>query len=196
MLSVKTILGSFLPSSSSTFREDSNPTYFIFPHINPTNSRNFNITNTKLAPSLFFEMSAGQINSFSNPFGLASPLPTLATLQAERRRLPVSQHLTQFQESFEKNDIVIVSSETGSGKTTQIPQYVAFLARQAKLTGLVACTQPRRLVATRVAERVAQEAGCELGVQVGCQIRGQDLTSGETRLMYVDPRERSVGCFR
>ncbi|KAK2601693.1 hypothetical protein QQS21_004768 [Conoideocrella luteorostrata] len=120
-----------------------------------------------------------------NFFGLTKPLPSFENLRNERAQLPVTRQLAEFKDLFLKNDVLILSSGTGSGKTTQIPPYVAFLSRQGKIVGKIACTQPRRLAVTRVSERVAQEAGCKLGAQVGYRIRGEDRTSGETRLIYM-----------
>ena len=75
--------------------------------------------------------------------------------------------------------------ETGSGKTTQIPQYVVY-DELAHLTGkLVACTQPRRVAATSVAQRVADEMDVTLGEQVGYSIRFEDVTSRSTMLKYM-----------
>jgi HrpA-like RNA helicase len=64
----------------------------------------------------------------------------------------------------------------GSGKTTQIPQ---FLAEAGWTAGgrLVACTQPRRVAAMTVAARVAQEMGCALGEEVGYAIRFEDVST-------------------
>ena len=128
--------------------------------------------------------SRNQADAF-NTFGLEQPQPTFAHLKPERERLPVTRYLRQFEDMLLKQDVIIVSSGTGSGKTTQIPQYIAYLGRKLKLRGRIACTQPRRLTATQVARRVAEEAGCQLGAQVGYQIRGEDRTSEETQLMYV-----------
>lgn len=76
------------------------------------------------------------------------------------------------------NQILIVIGETGSGKTTQITQYLAeagFVSR-----GKIGCTQPRRVAAMSVAKRVAEEFGCRLGQEVGYTIRFEDCTSPET----------------
>ncbi|CAH0002077.1 unnamed protein product [Clonostachys byssicola] len=99
-----------------------------------------------------------------------------------------SPHLNEFWDAFTKHEVLIVSGGTGSGKTTQIPQFVAYKAQQMNLRGRIVCTQPRDLATVKVAERVAQEAGCELGTQVGYQIHGDDKTSEETRLIYVTDR--------
>ncbi len=82
------------------------------------------------------------------------------------------------EENRMKNQILIVIGETGSGKTTQITQYLA----EAGLTkrGKIGCTQPRRVAAMSVAKRVAEEFGCRLGQEVGYTIRFEDCTSPET----------------
>lgn len=81
------------------------------------------------------------------------------------------------------NQILIVIGETGSGKTTQITQYLA----EAGLTsrGKIGCTQPRRVAAMSVAKRVAEEYGCRLGQEVGYTIRFEDCTSPETVIKYM-----------
>ena len=79
--------------------------------------------------------------------------------------------------------VVVVIGETGSGKTTQLPQFLAaagFVQR-----GAIACTQPRRVAAASVAQRVAKESGCALGAFVGYQVRFEDITSAATKLKYM-----------
>lgn len=80
----------------------------------------------------------------------------------------------------------MLSSETGSGKSTQFPQQVFYDEFASGLT--IACTQPKRLAATRLAERVAHEMGVKLGEEVGYAIRfGQkhDENGKKTRLKYM-----------
>ena len=80
--------------------------------------------------------------------------------------------------------MLIVEAETGSGKTTQLPQYL----HEAGYTkgGLkVGCTQPRRVAAMSVAARVAEEMGVRLGQEVGYSIRFEDATSDKTVLKYM-----------
>ena len=78
---------------------------------------------------------------------------------------------------------VIIIGETGSGKTTQIPQYL----HEARLTklGAVACTQPRRVAAISIAQRVAKEMHVQLGEEVGYTVRFEDVTSAKTCVKYM-----------
>ena len=73
--------------------------------------------------------------------------------------------------------------ETGSGKTTQITQYLAEEGYTA--VGKIGCTQPRRVAAVSVAKRVSEEFGCRLGQEVGYTIRFEDCTSPETKIKYM-----------
>ena len=84
-----------------------------------------------------------------------------------------------------ENNIVIVVGETGSGKTTQLAQY---LHEDGYTTyGMVGCTQPRRVAAMSVAKRVSEEMNCELGDEVGYAIRFEDCTSDVSQGMVQWP---------
>ncbi|KAL5370507.1 hypothetical protein CPHLJ_1g2650 [Cryptosporidium parvum] len=100
-----------------------------------------------------------------------------------RNSLPVVKFKEQIIKSLEEHPILIVVGETGSGKTTQIPQYL-FEAGYYK-NGIIACTQPRRVAAMSVAARVAKEMGSRLGGLVGYSIRFEDCTSEETVVKYM-----------
>merc|ERR1719199_1096608 len=93
-----------------------------------------------------------------------------------RLKLPVYQFKEKLLDAVAKNQIVVLEGETGSGKTTQIPQFLveAGYAEQGYTT--VACTQPRRVAATSIATRVADEMDCELGAEVGYTIRFEDVS--------------------
>lgn len=82
-----------------------------------------------------------------------------------------------------QNQVLIVVGDTGSGKTTQLTQYLA--EEGFADNGRIGCTQPRRVAAMSVAKRVAEEVGCRLGQEVGYTIRFEDCTTPETRIKYM-----------
>ena len=99
----------------------------------------------------------------------------------KRKKLPVWEAQEDLKELVRKYQVLILVGETGSGKTTQIPQ---FLVEMAPDRG-VACTQPRRVAAMSVAQRVADEMDVKLGAEVGYTIRFEDMTSDKTLLKYM-----------
>ncbi|KAG0517930.1 hypothetical protein BDA96_09G131500 [Sorghum bicolor] len=105
-------------------------------------------------------------------------------LQDERKTLPVYKFKDELLKAIAEHQIIVVVGETGSGKTTQIPQYLHEAGYTAN--GLkIACTQPRRVAAMSVAARVAQEMGVKLGHEVGYSIRFEDCTSEKTVVKYM-----------
>lgn len=76
---------------------------------------------------------------------------------------------------------MIVIGETGSGKTTQMTQYLAEAGYTG--TGKIGCTQPRRVAAISVAKRVAEEFGCRIGQEVSCKSLHLFLDSISIRLL-------------
>uniref|UniRef100_A0A3Q3CKM4 ATP-dependent RNA helicase DHX29 n=1 Tax=Haplochromis burtoni TaxID=8153 RepID=A0A3Q3CKM4_HAPBU len=118
--------------------------------------------------------------------------PLARKLQAEREQLPVFQHRHRVLEALQRHPVVVVAGETGSGKSTQIPQFLV----EDLLTGGTAAqpcnivvTQPRRISAMSLACRVSQELGCEDGPGsksslCGYQIRMENQSGDWTRLLY------------
>ncbi|KAF1349061.1 pre-mRNA-splicing factor ATP-dependent RNA helicase PRP43 [Delphinella strobiligena] len=102
-----------------------------------------------------------------------------------RRNLPVHAQRAEFLELFQKTQILVFVGETGSGKTTQIPQFVLYDDLPHQNGKMVACTQPRRVAAMSVAQRVAEEMDVKLGEEVGYSIRFEDMTSQKTILKYM-----------
>ncbi len=100
-----------------------------------------------------------------------------------RRQLPVSKKRQEFLDIYQGSPVMILLSDTGSGKTTQIPQFVLF--DEFNGGGKIACTQPRRLGATSVARRVAEELDVKLGEEVGYAVRFDNRTTDKTRLTYM-----------
>ncbi|OAQ97497.1 hypothetical protein LLEC1_00830 [Akanthomyces lecanii] len=106
------------------------------------------------------------------------------TIQETRKSLPIYQYRDEFVAALEQYQVLVIVGETGSGKTTQLPQYL----HEAGYTkgGLkVGCTQPRRVAAMSVATRVAEEVGVKVGNEVGYSVRFEDCTSDKTVLKYM-----------
>jgi len=104
----------------------------------------------------------------------------------ERMGLPVWEQQEEFLKLVEKHRIVVLVGETGSGKTTQIPQFLlgaGYCSTDPLKT--IACTQPRRVAAMSVAKRVAEEIETSLGHHCGYTIRFEDCTSRLTVLKYM-----------
>lgn len=93
-----------------------------------------------------------------------------------RLKLPVYQFKDKLLDAVANNQIVVVEGETGSGKTTQIPQFLVEAGYAEQGTNVVACTQPRRVAATSIATRVADEMDVKLGEEVGYTIRFEDIS--------------------
>ncbi|GAB0091162.1 RNA helicase [Sergentomyia squamirostris] len=101
-----------------------------------------------------------------------------------RRQLPIYQMHSEILEKVHENQVIVIVSETGSGKTTQVPQYLLEDATNHRQPCRIICTQPRRLAAMSVADRVSYERGENLGDCVGYQIRLDSRTSPTSNLIY------------
>ncbi|RWS26883.1 putative pre-mRNA-splicing factor ATP-dependent RNA helicase DHX15-like protein [Leptotrombidium deliense] len=102
----------------------------------------------------------------------------------KRIQLPVWEYRDKFLELLAGNQIIVLVGETGSGKTTQIPQWCCEYLRNEGKKG-VACTQPRRVAAMSVASRVAEEMDVMLGQEVGYNVRFEDCSGPKTILKYM-----------
>jgi HrpA-like RNA helicase len=101
----------------------------------------------------------------------------------EKEPLPIVKVKAEVMEVIRSNQIVVVTGDTGSGKSTQMAQFL-YEAGYHK-NGIIAVTQPRRIGAVSVAKRVSQEMGCELGSTVGYTVRFDDCTSPNTAIKFV-----------
>ncbi|KAK3159755.1 hypothetical protein QOZ80_1BG0050680 [Eleusine coracana subsp. coracana] len=123
-------------------------------------------------------LSSSASSASSSGFGYAS-------LERQHQRLPVYKYRKAILYLVERHATTIVVGETGSGKSTQIPQYLKE-AGWADGGRLIGCTQPRRLAVQTVASRVAEEVGVKLGEEVGYTIRFEDQTNpGMTMIKFL-----------
>jgi pre-mRNA-splicing factor ATP-dependent RNA helicase DHX38/PRP16 len=105
------------------------------------------------------------------------------TLKEQREFLPAFAVREDLLRVIRDNQVVIVVGQTGSGKTTQLTQFL-YEDGYGK-SGIIACTQPRRVAAMSVAKRVSEEMDVKLGSLVGYTIRFEDCTSKETIIKYM-----------
>ena len=105
------------------------------------------------------------------------------SIAEQRKNLPIYKLREQLIQAVNDNQFMVVIGETGSGKTTQMTQYLAEAGYTSR--GKIGCTQPRRVAAMSVAKRVSEEFGCRLGEEVGYAIRFEDCTSKDTVIKYM-----------
>ncbi|KMQ97163.1 atp-dependent rna helicase dhx57-like protein [Lasius niger] len=111
-------------------------------------------------------------------------------MQEARKKLPAWSKTSEILEIVHKNQIVIISGETGCGKSTQVPQFILddWIMNRSQSEDKphinIICTQPRRISAIGVAERVAAERDENVGNTVGYQIRLESKMSSKTRLTF------------
>ncbi|KAF8335363.1 pre-mRNA-splicing factor ATP-dependent RNA helicase PRP43 [Cantharellus anzutake] len=121
-----------------------------------------------------------------NPFTKLPYSSKYEKLLKSRTNLPVYAKMEEFLDVLNHNQVMIMIGETGSGKTTQIPQWVVYSDLPHTRRKIVGCTQPRRVAAMSVARRVAEEMDVRLGKEVGYAIRFEDVTEpGKTFLKYM-----------
>jgi ATP-dependent helicase HrpA len=97
--------------------------------------------------------------------------------------LPIFSKKDEIVDAIQRHQVVIISGETGCGKSTQLPKMCLEAGRG--IAGKIGCTQPRRIAATSIARRIAEELGEELGTSVGYKIRFQDKTPRQAYIKIV-----------
>ncbi|XP_039136089.1 LOW QUALITY PROTEIN: pre-mRNA-splicing factor ATP-dependent RNA helicase DEAH7-like [Dioscorea cayenensis subsp. rotundata] len=105
------------------------------------------------------------------------------SIEQQRQYLPIFSVREELLQVVRENQVIVVVGETGSGKTTQLTQYL--LEDGYTRSGIVGCTQPRRVAAMSVAKRVSEEMDTELGDKVGYAIRFEDVTGPNTLIKYM-----------
>ncbi|KAI0770462.1 P-loop containing nucleoside triphosphate hydrolase protein [Fomes fomentarius] len=109
--------------------------------------------------------------------------PAKDSIQTQRKHLPIYPGRQGVIDIIRQNDVTVLIGETGSGKTTQVPQYL--LESGFATSGMIAVTQPRKVAATSLASRVAAEQQTSVGRTVGYSVRFDEASSSETRIKYL-----------
>lgn len=144
----------------------------------------------RLAARLARRTSAGLAGDFDDLLKSAGASAALRARRMESRpdvrfpvELPISARADEICQAIRTNRVVVVSGETGSGKTTQLPKIC--LEAGAGVEGRIGCTQPRRLAALSISKRVAEELGVGWGREVGSKIRFSDQTDPLTLIKFM-----------
>ena len=104
----------------------------------------------------------------------------------KRSELPAWKKRDQLVSVINSNKVTIVTGETGSGKSTQIVQFILdYLNSTGDFESSIICTQPRRISTIGLAERISEERNDDLGKETGYIIRGENKTSNGTRISFV-----------
>ncbi|KAL8162058.1 hypothetical protein V2J09_013547 [Rumex salicifolius] len=103
-----------------------------------------------------------------------------------RKSLPAFREKDRLLQAIAKNQVIVISGETGCGKTTQLPQYILESEIESGRGAFcnIICTQPRRISAMAVSERVSAERGEPLGESVGYKVRLEGMSGKNTHLLF------------
>lgn len=134
-------------------------------------------------PRLPYSFTIGGDRS-KKKFNVPLKLNSNNAFTASRASLPIYEYRDNILDAINKNQVVVISGETGSGKTTQVPQYILEQYAEENKPCRIICTQPRRLAATSIADRVSQERIDRVGNSVGYQIRLDSCVSANTNLIF------------
>ncbi|KAI5791942.1 ATP-dependent RNA helicase DHX8 [Geopyxis carbonaria] len=111
-----------------------------------------------------------------------------AKLLSARRKLPIWEHQDNLRKCLREKDVLVMLGQTGSGKSTQLAQFLIdepWMRQKNGVGGCIAITQPRRVAATSLARRVAQEMGVRLGEEVGYSVRFDSKYSKDTKIKFM-----------
>eukprot|EP01023_Acetabularia_acetabulum_P025838 TRINITY_DN24659_c0_g1_i1.p1 TRINITY_DN24659_c0_g1~~TRINITY_DN24659_c0_g1_i1.p1 ORF type:complete len:351 (+),score=76.73 TRINITY_DN24659_c0_g1_i1:127-1053(+) len=120
-----------------------------------------------------------------NPYTAKPYSTSYYNILEKRRNLPIWGAKDDFVQMIAQHQTVILVGETGSGKTTQIPQFICDAGYTHGRQKMVACTQPRRVAAMSVARRVSEEMDVALGEEVGYSIRFEECCGARTLIKFM-----------
>ncbi|CAN6479255.1 unnamed protein product [Victoria cruziana] len=164
----------------------------------PQNAEPYNVSTVRSMQSSTFSVTtsssrvAGDLardkanNDLREKQQLLKATPAYRAMQSFREKLPAYNVRTEFLAAVASNQVLVVSGETGCGKTTQLPQFILETEIDSfrGMSCNIICTQPRRISAISVAARISTERGEDLGETVGYQIRLEAKRSAQTRLLF------------
>lgn len=157
-------------------------------NINNENTANLVKNNKKLSTnrtSINSHLNQEQLKSAKDEYNLRIQLKEFKEMQLVRSQLPAWEMQDTIVRLVEQEDVVLITGETGSGKSTQVVQFLLdSLIKNSKNTNII-CTQPRRISAIGLAERVSDERCVECGDEVGYIIRGVNKTKLGTRIKFM-----------
>ncbi|KAL4944553.1 hypothetical protein BDV06DRAFT_84300 [Aspergillus oleicola] len=187
--------------TSSTTEKASNPVYKnLQPQFRNQNQK------SKFNGRPFKDKGKADKNSFGGGGREGALKKKAAALYEIRKNLPIFSHGDEIRHNLRKNDVMLLIGETGSGKSTQIPQFLVDekwcratkttiagedgRKKEVNIGGCIAITQPRRVAAISLARRVAEEMGSTLGSsspasQVGYSVRFDTSVSPSTRVKFL-----------
>ncbi|CAF0862566.1 unnamed protein product [Brachionus calyciflorus] len=139
-----------------------------------------------LRPNLDDSIQTERLNELENEFEIAKyNKHSDLSLEVQRKQLPIFKYKNQILYALETHRVVVVVGETGSGKSTQLPQYL-WENGWADSKHSICVTEPRRIATINLAKRISDEKCCVLGQEVGYAIRFEDCyTPGLTKIKFV-----------
>lgn len=141
---------------------------------------------TILSKKRYLTLQESDIETMRKEYAERKNSPALKESLSKRSKLPAWKKKEQLVEVINSNKVTLVTGETGSGKSTQIVQFILDdLNSTGNFTGTIICTQPRRISTIGLAERISEERVLAVGSDVGYIIRGENKTLIKTRLLFV-----------
>lgn len=112
--------------------------------------------------------------------------PSLMKMLKQRSTLPAWKMRDELIDVINSNRVTLITGETGSGKSTQIVQFILdHMNSDGNFNSTIICTQPRRISTIGLAERISEERDAKIGEETGYVIRGENKTTKYTRLSFV-----------